>query len=223
MEKIWTIEGVADGSVILEKDGSYEDFLKLIKIIFPTDKEHISDATSGFNYFVKGTSEHFQWQILHDFQFQEDQRPVVKVSELLAQVENKDDSLNQKLIRRFKSGAVRSSDLGRLRPDYISPYALEEIAAHFTKAEDSFGSESDSTNYFLGIKPKDVQGSISRHYIDLQKAFHQNDSATIREELRAIASNCIMALHQIRIEELGLYKEIYDKTEYVPATNGEKL
>lgn len=118
-------------------------------------------------------------------------------------------------LRRFKSGAVRSSDRGRIRPDYISPYALEEIAEHFTKAEKDFGSESDSTNYFLGIEPKDVKGSIARHYLDLMKGFAENDEEKIREELRALASNCIMALHQIRIQELGLYKEVYDKTEYI--------
>lgn len=118
-------------------------------------------------------------------------------------------------VRRFPSGSIRSSDRGRLRPDYISPYALEEIAEHFTKAEKDFGSEEDATNYFKGIRPIDVKGSISRHYLDLQKAFYPYDSAKIREELRALACNCIMALHQISIEEKGLYTEPFDKTEYI--------
>lgn len=124
-----------------------------------------------------------------------------------------------KELRRFKSGAVRSSDRGRLRPDYISPYALEEIAQHFTEAAKEFGSDDFATNYFKGVEPKDVKGSISRHYLDLQKAFAEKDNAKVREELRAIACNCIMALHQIRIEELGLYVEEFESTEYITAND----
>lgn len=125
------------------------------------------------------------------------------------------DPVKNKQLRRFKSGAVRSDDRGRLRPDYISPYALEEIAEHFTQAAKEFGADDFATNYFKGIEPKDVKGSISRHYIDLQKAFAEKDDVKVREELRAMACNCIMALHQIRISELGLYVEEFDKTEYI--------
>lgn len=117
-----------------------------------------------------------------------------------------------KYIRRFPSGAVRSDDRGRIRPDYISPYALEAIAEHFTGNKNDFGA----TNYFNGIRPHDCNPSISRHYLDLQKGFATNDSKLIYEELKALAANCIMALHQIKIEEAGLYKEPFAKTEYVP-------
>lgn len=117
----------------------------------------------------------------------------------------------EKFIRRFPSGAVRSDDRGRVRPDFLSPYALREVALHFTGNENDFGA----TNYFFGIKPGDVNPSISRHYLDLQEAFAENDKDRVREELRAIAANCIMALHQIVLEEKGLYKEVHEKTEYV--------
>jgi RNase P subunit RPR2 len=136
--------------------------------------------------------------------------------EIQKQVEREAEQLMKpKELRRFKSGAVRSSDRGRLRPDYISPYALEEIADHFTQAAKEFGADDFATNYFKGIEPIDVKGSISRHYIDLQKAFAEKDDTKVREELRAMACNCIMALHQIRIVELGLYVEKFDKTEYI--------
>jgi len=114
-------------------------------------------------------------------------------------------------IRRFPSGAVRSDDTGRIRPDYISPYALEEIAKHFSNNKNDFGP----TNYFKGIKVEDVLPSIMRHYLDLHKALLEGDEETVREDLRSLAANCIMALHQIVIEEKGFYKEIYDKTELV--------
>ena len=128
---------------------------------------------------------------------------------------DKEKSLPKSQVRRFPSGAVRSDDRGRIRPDYISPYALEELAEHFSKAESEFGSDKFGTNYFKGIRPIDVQGSIARHYIRLMRGFYPYDPEVIREELRALASNCIMALHQIKIEEMGLYKEPFEKTEYI--------
>lgn len=118
-------------------------------------------------------------------------------------------------IRRFKSGAVRSSDEGRTRPDYISPYALEEIAQHFTEAKNDFGA----TNYFKGIKPEDVLASIGRHYLELHRSLIEDNKDAVRLELRAIGANIIMALHQIVIEEKGLYKEIHEQTELIDNEN----
>lgn len=116
-----------------------------------------------------------------------------------------------KYIRRFPSGAVRSDDRGRIKPSFISPYALEEIAKHFSNNENDFGA----TNYFKGIKPEDILDSVGRHYLDLHKAYIEGDKEQLRIDFRSLAANCIMALHQIVLEEKGLYKEIYDNTEYV--------
>lgn len=118
---------------------------------------------------------------------------------------------DDKYIRRFPSGAVRSDDRGRIKPSFISPYALEEIAKHFSNNENDFGA----TNYFKGIKPEDVLDSIGRHYLDIHRAIVENDNISLRKDLRALASNCIIALHQIVLEEKELYKEKYNKTEYV--------
>jgi hypothetical protein len=125
--------------------------------------------------------------------------------------EIKDIVNNNQKIRRFPSGAVRSNDTGRIRPDYISPYALEEIAAHFTHSKNDFGP----TNYFLGIKPEDILPSVFRHYLELQKAMLEGDKEKVRHDFRSLAANCIMALHQIVLEEKGLYKETYNSTELV--------
>ena len=114
-------------------------------------------------------------------------------------------------IKRFPSGAVRSDDTGRIRPDYISPYALNEIAQHFTDAKNDFGA----TNYFKGIKPQDVLASIQRHYLDLHISMIEDNTEVIRLELRALAANCIMGLHQIVLEERGLYKEPFEKNEII--------
>lgn len=122
-------------------------------------------------------------------------------------------------LRMFPSGAVRSDDTGRIRPDYISPYALEEIAKHFTDAENTFGA----TNYFKGIKPEDVLASIGRHYFDLHKSIIENNPSDIRVELRAIAANCVMALHQIVLQEKGLYKEEFETTQLIEIKNEKEI
>ena len=114
-------------------------------------------------------------------------------------------------IRRFPSGAVRSDDTGRVRPDYLSPYAIKYIAECFSNNSNDFGV----TNYFLGIKPADIFPSLSRHYLDLHEALVEGKNDEIKREFASIAQNCIMALHQIIMEEKGLYKEVHEKTELI--------
>jgi hypothetical protein len=114
-------------------------------------------------------------------------------------------------IRRFPSGAVRSYDTGRVRPDYLSPYAIKYIAECFSNNSNDFGV----TNYFLGIKPADIFPSLSRHYLDLHEALVEGKNDEIKREFASIAQNCIMALHQIIMEEKGLYKEVHEKTELI--------
>ena len=122
----------------------------------------------------------------------------------------------QKYVKRFPSGAVRSDSRGKLRLDFVSPYALELIAKHHTKNSDAFNGEDEfGANYFKGIKPKDINQSLNRHWLDFQIALIENDTVNIKEELVALASNCLMSLHQIVLEEKGLYKEVYNKIEYV--------
>lgn len=114
-------------------------------------------------------------------------------------------------IRRFPSGAVRSDDTGRIRPDYLSPYALKYIAECFSNNSNDFGA----TNYFKGIKPDSVFESLYRHHLDLHESLIENDKDAIKRQYASLAQNCIMALHQIIMEEKGLYKEVYEKTELV--------
>jgi hypothetical protein len=114
-------------------------------------------------------------------------------------------------IRRFPSGAIRSDDTGRIRPDYLSPYALKYIAECFSNNSNDFGA----TNYYKGIKPDDIFPSLSRHYIDLHEALIEGRDSEVKREFASIAQNCIMAIHQIIMEEKGLYKEVYKKTELV--------
>ncbi len=121
--------------------------------------------------------------------------------------------ISPKKIRRFPSGAVRSDDTGRIRPDYISPYAEAEIAEHFTTAKNDFGP----TNYFLGIEPKDIYPSMKRHMLELGEGLMKNDKAMVRNALRSLGANSVMGLHQIVMEEKGEYVKRYESTELVNA------
>lgn len=123
------------------------------------------------------------------------------------------ESTQEKKIRRFQSGAVRSDDTGRIRPDYISPYAEAEIAEHFTTAKNDFGP----TNYFLGIEPVDIYPSMKRHMLELGEGLMKKDDAMIRSALRSLGANAIMGLHQIVLEEKGEYVKRYESTELVNA------
>lgn len=118
-----------------------------------------------------------------------------------------------KKIRRFPSGSVRSDDTGRIRPDYLSPYGLSEIAEHFTTAKNDFGP----TNYFLGIEPSDILPSVMRHMLEFQEGVMKGDKAMVRNALRSLGANAIMGLHQIVLEERGEYVKQYESTELVEA------
>jgi hypothetical protein len=232
---VYTLKDLAEGKVAVVNDGTPEELWKVLCVAFPKDEDvdNVQDFKEiYFNTYY--TAAHFKaddsfFGFWADTKDTHTDLPTQSVKVFIKEIEGSYDGLKPdnifvdevlkyhkpKYVRRFKSGAVRSDDRGRLRPDYISPYALEEIADHFTQAAKEFGADDFATNYFKGIEPIDVKGSISRHYIDLQKAFAEKDDNKVREELRAMACNCIMALHQIRIAELGLYVEEFDKTEYI--------
>lgn len=122
----------------------------------------------------------------------------------------------QQYLKRFPSGAVRSDSRGKLRVDFISPYALQLLAKHFTKNSDDFnGEEEFGVNYFKGIRPKDINPSLTRHWLDVQIALTEGNKEQIKEELTALGANIIMALHQIVLEEKGLYKEEFEGIDFI--------
>lgn len=112
--------------------------------------------------------------------------------------------MKEKLIRRFPSGAVRSDDTGRSRPDWVSPQALDELGKHLAENSNDFGA----TNYLKGIPVEECLASLMRHYCEYQKTKEFKD-------LRSMTFNGIAALHTACLIKDGDYKEIYPKTELV--------
>lgn len=111
---------------------------------------------------------------------------------------------NSKKIRRFPSGAVRSDDTGRPRPDWVSALAIEALGEHLAGNANDFGA----TNYLKGIPVDECLASLMRHYCEYKKTGNFVD-------LRSLAFNAVAALHTACLIKDGEYKEIYSKTELV--------
>lgn len=114
------------------------------------------------------------------------------------------DIQSSKKIRRFPSGAVRSDDTGRPRPDWVSPLAIEALGEHLAGNANDFGA----TNYLKGIPVDECLASLMRHYCEYKKTGNFVD-------LRSLAFNAVAALHTACLIKDGDYKEIYPKTELV--------
>jgi hypothetical protein len=109
-----------------------------------------------------------------------------------------------KKIRRFPSGAVRSDDTGRPRPDWVSALAIEALGEHLAGNANDFGA----TNYLKGIPVDECLASLMRHYCEYKKTGNFVD-------LRSLAFNAVAALHTACLIKDGDYKEVYPTTELV--------
>lgn len=126
---------------------------------------------------------------------------------------------NSKLIRRFPSGAVRSNSIGRVRPDWISPYFAEEVSKVLIDNENDFGG----SNYLLGIPELACLESLIRHVGELQEALliTKNDEAA-RLVARAVGFNIVSMIHTMVLKEKGLYEELYEGTKLVTVEEAKK-
>lgn len=109
-----------------------------------------------------------------------------------------------KKIRTFPSGAVRSDNTGRCRPDMVSPYGIEEISMVLIENQNYFGA----LNYLKGL-PEDVcLESLCRHVEEAKEALYiHEDKDLFRKIMRSVGFNAIAALHTIVLKEKELYKE----------------
>lgn len=124
-----------------------------------------------------------------------------------------------KMIRRFTTGAVRSNSAGRPRPDWVSPYAVEEISKVLVDNANDFGG----ANYLLGIPELECLESLMRHTGELQEALTiTKDMEVARKVARAVGFNVVAMLHTMVLKEKGLYNEIFDKTELVTLEEARK-
>lgn len=63
--------------------------------------------------------------------------------------------------RQFESGAVRDTNVGKPRPDLISPYMLEALGKVLAEGASHYGDR----NWEKGMPNEVLQESAARHYV----------------------------------------------------------
>ena len=123
------------------------------------------------------------------------------------------EPINERYVRLFPSGAIRSDNRGRERYDFISPLALKELAQFLATTENSFVQ----TNYFKGIPEEACVESLLRHLNEYQLTGNKKDAV-------GALFNCLALVHTIALKERGEYVEYRKETIYMPESEyKEKL
>ena len=66
-----------------------------------------------------------------------------------------------KRLREFEGGAHRDTNVGKIRPDLISPYMLKALGAVLAEGAEHYGSR----NWEKGMPNEVLKESASRHYV----------------------------------------------------------
>jgi hypothetical protein len=181
------------------------------------------EATDRGNYdiiWIKNDSGRDTWYNINRF---------IEVEETQTNPEPETEKIqteNKTYIRRFPSGAIRSDDRGRERPDFVSPYAIHALGKYLANTENSFAK----VNYLLGIPVSECWSSLCRHHVELgrliAKKYTIDPSSVTNEEIEhaaaALTFNGIAMLHTLELIKRGEYKEVYNKTEYILKEEYEK-
>lgn len=130
VQEAFTIADLAEGRIVVERDGSIEDLDRILKAAFPNDRESaIGQGWEHYKYFHRMDDR--QWNAFEDDELEENDLPVVKVSELIGQVER---SVNEQFegasegvnegakIREFESGSKRDDDSNKPLVNHLDPY-----------------------------------------------------------------------------------------------------
>lgn len=76
-------------------------------------------------------------------------------------------------VRKFKSGAVRDTNKGKIRPDLISPLFLKALGEVMRKGAEHYGER----NWEKGIPQEVFKESASRHYVQWMNGEVDEDHA----------------------------------------------
>jgi hypothetical protein len=182
---------------VIEKDGAYSQYVGNIYEVLKEEAKHvIVNHTIGNRTYSIGILKS------HCVEVYEDTGAGFYIRTTPPSI--KFDIQSAKKIRRFPSGAVRSDDTGRPRPDWVSALAIEALGEHLAGNANDFGA----TNYLKGIPVDECLASLMRHYCAYQKSRDFVD-------LRSLAFNAVAALHTACLIKDGDYKEVYPTTELV--------
>jgi hypothetical protein len=115
-------------------------------------------------------------------------------------------------IRVFETGAIRSSNEGRERFDFISPLALKELAQYLATSENSFAQ----VNYFKGIPENACLESLLRHINDYQLNGKKSEAV-------ALLFNAVALVHTIALKERGEYVKVQEGTRLISESEYKNL
>lgn len=200
---------------VIEKDGAYRQYVGNIYEVLKEEASHyIVNHTMGNRTYSIGILKSHCVEVYDattggsrvDFGTMFTINPPINLNSFPGYWDSsiKFDIQSAKKIRRFPSGAVRSDDTGRPRPDWVSALAIEALGEHLAGNANDFGA----TNYLKGIPVEECLASLMRHYCEYKKTGNFVD-------LRSLAFNAVAALHTACLIKDGDYKEIYPKTELV--------
>lgn len=126
----------------------------------------------------------------------------------------------------FETSAVCDSDESKMRPELISPFAMERLAHWLKLGAEKYGER----NYELGIPVSRRFASLYRHLLKFQQNEHDED------HMAAAFCNCMMILHTLEMVRRGVlpatlldmpkYRKtdpIRDHIEIVPDANGPQI
>jgi hypothetical protein len=118
-----------------------------------------------------------------------------------------DITMDDGSVRKFETGATRSSAEGRYDPEgYLSPLALERWAEYMHKHQyQADGSMRESDNWQKGMPQESMAKGMWRHFLHFwlrHRGFTPNDvksGADIEEDLCAIIFNAQAYLHNLLV------------------------
>lgn len=76
--------------------------------------------------------------------------------------------------RRWKTGAIRDSSTGKIRPDLISPYMLKSLGQVLADGAKHYGER----NWEKGIPQEVLKESAARHYVSWMNSEEDEDHAS---------------------------------------------
>jgi hypothetical protein len=126
----------------------------------------------------------------------------------------------------FDTGAVRDSDEDKIKPELISPFAMERLADWLSAGAKKYARR----NWEKGISVERCFASMYRHLLKFQMCEHDED------HLAAIFCNCMMILHFEESIKRGLLppslldmpkyrrpSSYYDNVKIVASQGGPKV
>lgn len=111
----------------------------------------------------------------------------------------------------FETGAVRDTQVGKSRPDLISPFATERLGAWLALGAKRYGQR----NWEAGMPFSRVLASLERHLTRYKQGCKDED------HLVAIACNAMFLLHYEEGISLGFLPPcLNDMPDYSPSIQG---